>query len=147
MGNLIVTGASVFVPLFNEIVTIPYLYSPLRWGGIPWSPPNSIYVNMTRIILNIIVLIILGTLSGLMTTERQCRRLDLWLSIKRSSWVLLGYFVGNVFLTLIPMIKAPLLALLIWLPYAGWIAHGLIVALFILFLGSFGNAYQRAETC
>lgn len=147
MGNLIVTGASIFIPLFNQLITVPYIYAPTRWGGIPWSPPNDISVNIVRVIFNVILLILFATLSGMMTTEKQCQKHEVFHSMKRSMWVLLGYAIGSVLATCIPVLKAPLLALTIWVPYAAWIAHGIIVAGPILVMGAIGNSYQRHEIC
>jgi uncharacterized protein YacL len=147
MGNLLVASTSTFVPLFNHLVTIPYLYHPQRWGGIPWVEPGGITVGILEFVFNIITLLIMGTLSGMMTTQRECNKINVRYSIKRSLWVILGYLVGNTIVYLLPFIKAPVLAMLIWMPYAGWVAHGLLVAFSVLLFGAMGNAYQRWEIC
>lgn len=147
MGNLIVTGASIFVPLLNHLITVPYLYSPLVWGGIPWSAPSQVMLGVVRVILNIMLLTALATLSGMMTTERECQELQWSYSLQNAFWVLMGYGIGSIFATVMPVAKAPLLSLLVWMPYASWIVHGIIVAPFIMLFGAIGNGYQRHEVC
>src|SRR3989338_3040299 len=115
MGNLLMAGISIFVPLFNYLITVPLLYHPRIWGGVPWKPPNQVFMGVIREVLNVAMLIVLATISGVMTTERECHKHDKWHSMKRSSWVLLGYLIGNIFAMFVPIAKAPILALSTWL--------------------------------
>lgn len=147
MGNIITAVSSIGIPLFNHLVTIPYLLHPNRWGGIPWKTPHFMYLSVLKFIINTISLMIMGTLSGMMSTSKECRKTDLLLSIKKSLWVVLGYIIGSVVMTFLPFIKSPLLTLTVWMPYAGWIIHGICVSVFVLFFGAIGNSKLRKSIC
>ena len=147
MGNLIVTGASIFIPLLNKLVTVPFLFHPYRWGGVPWKAPGDITVMLATFIMNILMLSILATISGMMSTEKECRKHDVWLSFKRSMWAILGYIVGNIVVFLMPLLTAPLLAMFVWLPYAGIIVPSMMVSIFIMLFGAIGNTVLRSNVC
>jgi len=147
MGNIIAATSSIGIPLFNHLVTIPYIFHPQRWGGIPWKEPNFILLSLITMIFNVVCLMLIGTISGLMTTKQKCRKTNLLKSIKRSLWVAVGYIIGNMVMMLLPFIKSPLLVLSLWMPYAGWIIHGICVSLFVLLFGSIGNSKLRNEVC
>lgn len=147
MGNIIAAGASIGVPLLTTSVVVPYIFHPHRWGGVPWKEPNFIFLGLVSFIVNVIILMMLGTLSGLMTTKKECNRTNLGRSIKRSLWIVVGYIIGNILLALFPFIKVPLLPLVIWMPYAGWLVHGFLVSIPILFCGAIANGMLRNEVC
>jgi len=147
MGNLIVTTASVGIPLFTQLIAVPFVFHPYRWGGMPWKEPSQILVIFFGFILNLILLSMFGTLSGMMTTENACHKHSVWKSFKRSFWVILGYIIGNIVVFLLPMLSAPLLAVLMWLPYAGIIVRSLLTSIFILIFGAMGNTVLRNEVC
>ena len=147
MGNIITASTSTIIPLFNHLVTVPYLMHPHRWGGVPWKEPGFFYVAIIGFLVNILSLMIMGTISGLMTTKKECRKTNISRSIKRSLWIVAGYLFGNGVLTFLPFIKAPLLIFLFWVPYAGWVVHGILVSMFILIFGAMGNSMLREEVC
>ena len=147
MGNIIAASASIGVPLMTKTVVTPYIFHPLRWGGIPWSQPHWIIMALVTFIVNVILLMFIGTVSGMMSTKKLCNKINLVRSIKRSLWIVMGYVVGNIMLAILPFVKAPILALTLWMPYAGWIVHGLCVAIFVLFFGAIGNSMLRNEVC
>lgn len=147
MGNFLATSASIGVPLFNNLVTVPYIFHPDRLGGMPWSEPSWIWLAFVTAVVNIITLMFLGTISGLMTTKKKCGKVDLFKSFHRSLWIVMGYFIGNTVLFMAPFIKAPLLPFMVMIPYGGWIVHGILVAISILFFGATGNAILRNEVC
>jgi len=147
MGNAIVAASSIFIPLFNRLVTVPYFYDPIRWNRIPWHQPFTFEVSFMIYLANVIILMILATISGMMSTQRECQKYDVKHSIKRSIWVILGYFVGCMFAFFLPIVKAPLLMLLSWMPYASYIVNGLITAPFVLIFGAMGNSTMRNDLC
>lgn len=147
MGNIVASGLSIGVPLANHLLTIPYIFHPHRWGGVPWSEPNFLFKGIVTFTLNILVLMIIGTISGLMTTKKECNKTNIIRSIKRSLWLVMGYVLGNLILFLFPFIKAPFLPFTLWLPYAGWLVHGFCVSVFVLFFGAMGNSILRQEVC
>lgn len=147
MGNLIATSASIIIPMVNKLIIVPYVFHPYRWGGVPWSQPSDLLIMFANFALNIVMLMGAGTLSGIMTTEAACNRHDTWIAFKRSAWIILGYLVGNWVVFALPIIKAPMLAILSWLPYAGLVVHGLLVAFWVMLFGAIGNSVNRADVC
>ena len=147
MGNLLATSASIFVPLFNHLVTMPYLYHPTRWGGLPWVEPSPFMSKFMHVALNIIVMSLIGMVSGMMSTLGSCNKYDIRLSLMRSLWLVLGYLVGTVFISFAPFLKAPLLSVSVMFPYANWIVHGLLVSVFVLVFGAIGNNVLRNDVC
>jgi hypothetical protein len=147
MGNIVASGLSIGVPLANHLVTIPYIFHPHRWGGVPWSEPNFLFKGIITFALNTLVLMIIGTISGLMTTKKECNKTNIARSIKRSLWLVMGYVLGNLMLFIFPFIKAPFLPFTLWLPYAGWLVHGFCVSVVVLFFGAMGNSILRQEVC
>lgn len=147
MGNLVVAATSVMVPLFNRTITVPFFYHPYRWGTIPWHEPNPWIVFGLTVFFNIIMLSILGTISGMMSTMRECRKYDFWESVTRSFSIVVGYIVASGFLFMFPMIKAPFLSMLSSVPYASYIVQGFLVAPFILIVGAISNQALRKSIC
>lgn len=147
MGNIVVTTGSVFIPLFNKLFTIPFFYHPYRWGKIPWYEPNPYFMSLFQFFLNIIMIAFLATISGLMTTQRECRKHDLLKSFKNSLMPIFGYIVGNILVFMMPFLKAPLLSIFSWVPYSGYLVHGAMVAIFVLIFGAMGNATLRENVC
>lgn len=147
MGNLLATSASIFVPLFNHLVTMPYLYHPTRWGGLPWVEPSPLMNGFMHIFLNIIVLALIGMISGMMSTLGSCNKYDMYISMMRSIWLVLGYIVGTATISFIPFLKSPLLSVSVMFPYANWIVHGLLVSIFVLVFGAIGNNALRNDVC
>jgi hypothetical protein len=147
MGNLIATCVSVVVPLITKSVWMPYIYHPNRWGGIPWVEPNWLLMGIITFVLNAMMLSVIGTISGMMSTKGECDRYDVYLSVRRSVWMIMGYVIGNIMLFIVPYIKAPILPFFMWMPYAGWIVHGMLVGVVILLFGAMGNAILRKEVC
>lgn len=147
MGNLIASLGSIGVPLFHHLVTIPYLYHPRRWGGVPWVPPSLIQLAIVTVLLNIISMVILGTVSGIMTTKQKCQKSNLLKSMLNSVWVVAGLLIGNVFMSFFGAIKGPFLVWLNWMPYASWVVQGIMVSLLVMIFGSIGNTLLRKSVC
>ena len=147
MGNLIVTSTSIVIPLITDKIIIPFVFYPTRWGSIPWKEPSMFVTGPLKFVINLVTLSLLAAVSGMMSTTKECNKKDFLLSWKRSIWVILGYLIGNMVVTLLPMIKAPILMAMMWMPYAGYIAHGMLVSLFIMFFGAMGNTKLRNDVC
>jgi hypothetical protein len=147
MGNILASIGSIWVPLFTHLVTVPFIFHPLRWGGIPWGQPHWLLLGIVTFLCNAITLMGLGTISGLMTTKKECNRTNILRSIKQSLWLVLGFVIGNLIMFLLPFLKVPVLLLTLWLPYAGWIAHGICVFPAVLFCGALGNGMLRGAVC
>jgi hypothetical protein len=147
MGNLLATLGTIGVPLFNHLVTIPFIYHPYRWGGIPWQAPGWLELAVVTFTANVSLILLLSVLGGIMSTKQKCNKYDVRLSLKRSIWKLLGYFIGSTVLAVASSLKGPALVWLSWLPYSNWIVHGVMVAIPILLLGALGTNILRADVC
>jgi len=147
MGNLLAATTSIFVPLINSLIVVPFIFHPERWGTVPWQPPSWVVLTAVTFLLNISALLALGTISGMMTTKNKCDKVDILQSMRRSMWVITGWLFGNLVLTIMPFIKAPLLAIGLWMPYGGWIIHGILVSASVLLFGAVGNSILRSEVC
>jgi hypothetical protein len=144
---MLAASASTFVPLFNHLVVMPYLYHPTRWGGIPWYEPSAMMSGFMHMLLNIIVLSLIGTFSSMMSTLGACNKSNLTISLKRSIWLVLGYLVGTSVISIMPFLKAPMLSIGNLFPYANWIVHGFLVSFFVLIFGAIGNKVARGNVC
>ena len=147
MGNLLASIASIGVPLFNHLVTIPYIFHPYRWGGVPWTPPGIFTLGIITLIANVAAMMLLGTLSGIMSTKQKCDKVDIAKSIKRSIWITLGFLISNAVLSVLSSLKGPILIWLSFLPYASWVVQGVMCSIVVLLFGSIGNTLLRSEVC
>ena len=147
MGNLVVTLASIPLPLITDKIIAPFIFHPERWGGIPYRPPGYFKLTFFTGCVNIAILIALSMLSSATSAIRECDKVDWWISFKRSGWVVLGYLLGNLFAFTMPIIKSPMISVLMFLPYCGYWVNGLIVAPFILLMGALMNTRVRTDIC
>lgn len=126
---------------------MPYIYHPTRWGRVPWTEPSPFMNGFMHMFLNIIVIALIGAISGTMSTLGACNKYDFRKSLQRSIWLVLGYLVGTTTISLMPFLKAPLLSISVMFPYANWIVHGLLVSIFVLLFGAIGNNVLRNDIC
>jgi|688.fasta_scaffold93856_3 hypothetical protein len=147
MGNLITAGSSIFIPFFVKTSILPAIYDPYRWGGIPWDPPNIVVLTTIKIFFNLILLQAVAFITGIMTTMATCDNYDFGVIYKNTFWPLLGFIIGNIVITVIPIIKATILPAFMWLPYAHYIVHGSLVAIFVLIFGAWGSTDNINAIC
>ena len=147
MGNLITASVTIYSPLITTQYLIPAVMHPYRWGGIPWKPPGFFKYIFLYLLFNLLIIGITATISGLMTTARECRRISFWTSVVNARWSLLFALMGMIIIALVPFIKAPALAFFSWLPYANPIVTGLYMAILVLIGGMIGNGYSRKDVC
>ena len=145
MGNLIVSSLSIFIPLTVKKIIMPYVYYPSL--DKQWTPPNGFIYNITSMFFSTIILIGLATISGIMVTLKYCNKYEPHTSFSNTYWIIIGYFIGNFILLLFPILKAPLLICIIWVPYADYISHGLFVYIFVLIFGAIGNSKLIKKVC
>jgi hypothetical protein len=146
MGNLIATGATIVLPLFNYLVVLPYIFYPPRWG-IPWYTPNGFVISFIGLLVILVELILIGTLSGVMNTLKKCNKINIKQSIKRSMWIIMGYIIGNIILLTMPFLKTPLLLAGLSVPYGGWWTHGIMTAIPVMYFGAMGITRLLADVC
>lgn len=146
-GPLLVSTSSIFTPFITDKMIIPYLFEPGRLGTIPWTEPSSLYTGFISFMIKLAVLVTLGTVSNTMGTLRQCKKTRLSASIKRSSWIVLGWIAGTTIITILPFIKIPLLALFFWLPYSDWFVHGFLVSIFVFISAVIGRGMTIRDVC
>jgi hypothetical protein len=147
MGNFLATLGTIGVPLFNHLVTIPFIYHPYRWGGVPWKAPGWFQLALVTLIANITLIMILATIGNIMSTKQSCNKQDIQLSAIHSFWKVAAFLLGSAILSIFSSFKGPLLVWLSWLPYASWIIHGIIVAIPVLLLGAVGTTVLIRRVC
>ena len=147
MGNLITAGTSIFIPFFVRLTVLPAIYNPYRWGGIPWKPPNIIIFTIVKIFFNLFLLQCVAFITGIMSTMAACDNYDAWTIYKNTYWPLLGFIIGNIIITTVPIIKATILPAVMWMPYAHYIVHGSLVAIFVLIFGAIGTTDNINAIC
>jgi len=138
---------TVFAPLISKEYLIPMIMHPRRWGGIPFKPPSSLKYALLYMICNFIIIGLAAVLSGMMTTLRECDKVDVIASIKNTQWVILSAFIGMLILMFIPFIKAPVIAVLSWMPYANHIVTGLYLSVIVMIGGMYANTFNRRMVC
>ena len=147
MGNLITAIVTVFSPLITKEYLIPMIMHPYRWGGIPFEPPGPFKYIFLYVLFNMLVIGTAATLSGLMTTARECQKISFWTAVVNARWANLFALLGMLIIALLPFIKAPVLAVFAWMPYANLFVTGLYMSLFVLVGGMIGNGYNRKDVC
>lgn len=147
MGNLITAGVSIFIPFVVRLKVLPIIYDPYRWGGIPWEPPNIFIFTFVKIFFNLLILQVFAFMSGIMSTMANCDKVDAWLAYKNTYWPLLGFVIGNIVITVLPIIKATILPAVMWFPYAHYLVHGALVAIFVLIFGAWANTNNIDAVC
>jgi len=147
MGNLLATLGTIGVPLFNHLVTIPFIYHPHRWGGVPWQAPGWFQLAIVTFIANIALVFMLGTLGSIMSTKQSCNKTDIPLSFVNSMWKVAGFMAGSAILSVFVSLKGPFLVWLGWMPYSSWVVHGLLISIPVLLLGSLGTSALIRRVC
>lgn len=147
MGNLITTLTAIPLPLLVQEVIIPYVMHPYRFGGIPFEPPGLFLSVFMNVFFTLIIIGLVATLSGMMTTVRQCKKIQFWTSVYNAKYAMTGGLFGLIILALFPTIKAPLLTIMPRLPFAGVLVTGLYLALFVMIGGMYGNNYNLKDIC
>ena len=138
---------TVFSPLITKEYLIPTIMHPYRWGGIPFTPPGPFKYAFLYLLFNMIVIGSAATVSGMMTTARECRRIDFWTAVVNARWSMLFALLAIIILAVLPFIKSPVLAFFSWLPYANPIVTGLYMAILVMVGGMIGNSYSRKNVC
>lgn len=147
MGNLITAMVTISSPLITKEYLIPTIMHPYRWGGVPFEPPGPFKYAFLYLLFNMLVIGSAATLSGLMTTARECRKISFWTAVVNARWAMLFALIAMIILALMPFIKSPALAVLSWLPYANTIVTGMYMAVLVLIGGMIGNGYNRKDVC
>jgi len=147
MGNLITAMVTVGSPLLTKEYIIPFIMHPYRLGGIPFVPPGPFKYAFLYLLINLLIISGAATVSGMMTTARECRKANLWTAVVNARWAALFALIGFAFVTIFPFTKGTALAALGWLPYANNIVIGLYVAAFVLVGGMVGNGINRRDVC
>ena len=96
---------------------------------------------------NLLIIGSAATLSGLMTTAKECRQVSFWTAVVNARWANLFAVLGMLVLALVPFIKSPALSVLSWVPYANTVVDGLYMSAFVLIGGMIGNGYSRKDVC
>jgi len=143
MGNFIAALASIPVPLLSKIVIVPHLWSPERWGSIPWTPPPFWVTEL----VSLIIIIGVAVVGGVMTSLQKCKRKDYRTALSSSKWHAAGYIIGRIFALLAFPLKTMMISAMSWMPFAKQMSEGMITFVFVLLFGSLGNSITRQEVC
>jgi hypothetical protein len=147
MGNLITSMVTIFSPLISKEYVIPMIMHPYRWGGVPFKAPGPFKYIFLYLLSNMLIIGSMATLSGMMTTARECRKVHFWTAMVNSRWALLFAMIGLLIISIFSFIKAPVVTFLSWMPYASQVVTGLFMALFVLLGGMIGNGYNIKDVC
>jgi hypothetical protein len=147
MGNLLTAMVTIMSPLITKEYLIPTFMHPYRWGGVPFEPPGPFKYGFLYLLFNLLIIGTMATISGMMTTARECRKMSFWTSVVNARWALIFALIGIIFVAVFSFLKAPVLALLAWMPYSNLIVTGLYMAPFVLIGGMIGNGYNRKNVC
>lgn len=147
MGNLLTFTATLFSPLITNEYMIPMIMHPYRWGGVPFQAPGPFRMAFLYLSFNMIIIGFFATLSGLMTTAKECRKVSFWTAIVNAKWSMLFALIGIIVINVAPFLKSPVLAFVSWMPFAKLFVDGLYIGLFVLLGGMIGNGYNRKDVC
>jgi hypothetical protein len=139
--------SAVFAPLITTEFIMPTILHPYKFGGIPFVPPGIF--KYTSIYLLCIVLIVgsFATVSGMMTTARECKKVEFWSAAVSAKWSMFFALIGITVVFFLPLIKAPLLAILAPVPFSNLISNGIVMSAFVIFGHFLGNNYLKRTTC
>lgn len=147
MGNLITAMVTVISPMLSKQIFIPIIMHPSRLGGIPFTPPGPFKYTFFYLLFTFLLIGTAATISGMMTTARECQKIQLWTAVVNARWSLLFALIGLAFVTLLPFTKSTAIALFSWVPYANLFVTGLYVAVFVLIGGMLGNTRNIKDVC
>jgi hypothetical protein len=139
--------SAIFAPLVTTEFIIPTILHPYKLGGIPFKTPGIF--KYTSIYLLCIVLIVgtFATISGMMTTARECKKVEFWSAAVSAKWSMLFALIGLSVVFFLPLIKAPLLALLAPVPFSNLISNGIVMSAFVVFGHFLGDNYLLRTVC
>jgi hypothetical protein len=133
MIELIITIIAIIItPLITKEILIPWLMHPRKFGGIPFKPPGFIKYSLLYIFVSYTFLTSISLVTQSMKSIDTCNKIDIWEAIYQSKWILLFIIIGFIVLFVLPIIKAPLLVMLLALPYSTHIATGVAMLPFSL---------------
>ena len=147
MGNLITSSATVLAPFLATEIFIPYIYNPIRFNNIPFVKPSTLKYMFWYTSFILIYVYIFATIGGTMSSLKECTKMDILTSMWGALTPLLFTLFGIIFLALFPIIKAPLLALFAIFPYSDLLVTGILLSIFTMIGGIFGNNYVRDTVC
>jgi len=149
MGNLITTSVAVFAPLISQNIIVPGIFHPYSrmGGGIPWTPPGLIKRTIGYWFGVLGILTGVGWVSSMMSTSKECGKVELWTSFVGTRWLWLFGIVGLIIPQVFPVLKVMPLTHMTMVPYADQMVNGAILAILVLIGGFLSNAYGRKHVC
>lgn len=144
------TLSSMYIPFITKLTILPALYYPVTGDGSGfenWVPPSSVKLGVMNALINLLLIIAVGTVTGTMSTAGACNRRRVKQSLYHTIFPVAAFFGTRILLHFVPLVKAPVIAALSFLPYAGMITDALFTGFFTLFIGALGNAKLRRDVC
>ena len=96
MGNLLTGFVAFAAPFITKEYIIVNIFHPYRHGGIPFKPPGIIKYTIVYVIALSFLIGAMATVSGLMTSSRQCRKISIQRSLHNSIWAVSFALIGLV---------------------------------------------------
>lgn len=148
MGNLITSFGSIWSPLITSELLIPFIYHPLVFASnIPFNNPSTLKYCLWYMFFNCLIVGILSIIGSIMSSKKECNNYSVYYSILGTRIPILMTILALTFINLMPLLKAPLLVFLGFLPYSKHIVTGIYLSVFVLFGGILGNNYVRRNVC
>lgn len=148
MGNLVTTLGSIWSPLITSEFLIPYIYHPLNFSSnVPFNNPSALKYALWYYFFNCIIVFILSVIGNIMSTKKNCNKYSLKYAMLGTRLPVLLTIIGLTFIYIMPILKAPLLICLGFLPYSKHIVTGIYLAFFVFIGGYAGNNYTKRLVC
>ena len=138
---------TIFAPLLTREFILPYIFHPYRWGGIPFVPPSAIGYTAMYLLFITLIVGIFATISGMMSTAKECKKVEFWTSAVSAKWPMLFALIGSAVLYFLSVLKAPLLVIMAPVPYSNLIVTGIMLSMFVVFGHYIGNNYNIRDVC
>jgi hypothetical protein len=147
LAHSITALGTIISPLIATEFILPLVFHPYNFGGIPFVPPNIFKYTFVYLATIILIIHSCATLSGMMYTVRECRKIEFLTAFLNAKWASIFALIGSAMLFFIPFIKAPLLVLMAFVPFSNLIVTGIILSFFTLFGNYIGTNYNLRKTC
>lgn len=149
MGNFLVTGISLFIPVTLHTSIIPALMRPDRLGGSPWSPPTMMFYLLLYYGMMYFILWLLSVLGNIYYTTFNCNKMQPWKTLLYANFTPIigfaGIFLNNTLL--LPFVKSMILSAVGSIPYGLHLVNGLLLAPFVFIGTAFSQRFLSKQVC
>ena len=137
-----------WLPMITRFYLIPQIFHPQNFGSMPWEAPSTLVTNIVYYGIVYLGIIISFIYSSELNSLNVCGKRNLFLSIKRSIWSVIGYILSSLLSLGSGAMLGPVYKLVaLFFPFARVITDHLIVALGTTFFTSLGMDSVMEEVC